>query len=162
MWYVYTHTLIHNGIFSSVQFSRSGMSDSLRSHGLQHARPPSITNSRSLPKFMSIELVMPYNHLLLCNPLLLLPSVFPSIRSFQMRQSFASGGQSIGVSASTSVLPMNIQGWFHLGWTGWISLESKGLSRVFSNTTFQKRQFFGACLSLQSNSPIHTWVLEKS
>ena len=82
---------------------------------------------------MPIELVMPSNYLILCRPLLFLPSVFPSI--FQMSQFFASGGQSIGVSASASVLPMNIQDWFPLGWTGWISLQSKGLSRVFSNTT---------------------------
>ena len=80
---------------------------------------------------------------------------------FQMNQFFASGGQSIGVSASASVLPMNIQNWFPLGWTGWISLQSKGLSRVFSNTTVQKHQFFGAQLSSQSNSHIHTWLLEK-
>ena len=74
---------------------------------------------------------------------------------------FTSGGQTIGVSASASVLPMNIQDWFPLGWTGWISLQSKGLSRVFSNTTVQKHQFFGAQLSSQSNSHIHTWLLEK-
>ena len=80
--------------------------------------------------------------------------------SFQMSQLFTSGGQSIGVSASASVLPMNIQDWFPLGWTGWISLESKGLSRVFSNTTVQKHQFFGAQLSF-TNSHIHTWPLEK-
>ena len=80
---------------------------------------------------------------------------------FHMSQLFASGGQNIGVSASTSVLPMNIQDWFPLGWTGWISLRSKGLSRVFSNTTVQKHQFFGARLSLYSNSHIHTWLLEK-
>ena len=78
-----------------------------------------------------------------------------------MSHFFASGGQSIGVSASTSVLPMNIQDWSPLGWTGWISLQSKGLSRVFSNTTAQKHQFFGAQLSLWFNSHIHTWLLEK-
>ena len=121
----------------------------------------SITNSRSPPKPMSIELVMPSNHLMLCHPLLLLPSIFPSIRSFQMSQLFASGGQSIGVSASTSVLPVNTQDWSPLEWTGWISLQSKGLSRVFSNTTVQKHQFFGSQLSSQSNSHIHTWPLEK-
>ena len=86
---------------------------------------------------------------------------FPASRSFQMSQFFASGGQSIGVSASTSVLPMNIQDWFSLGWTGWISLQSKGLSRVFSNTRVQKHQFFSAQLSSQSNFHIHTWPLEK-
>ena len=81
--------------------------------------------------------------------------------SFQMSQLFASGGQSIGVSASTSVLPMNTQDWSPLEWTGWISLQSKGLSRVFSNTTLQKHQFFSAQLSSQSNSHIHTWPLVK-
>ena len=81
--------------------------------------------------------------------------------SFQMSQLFTSGGQSIGVSASTSVLPMNTQDWSPSGWTGWIFLQSKGLSRVFSNTTVQKHQFFGTQLSSQSNSHIHTWPLEK-
>ena len=108
----------------------------------------SITNSRSLLKLMSIELVMPSNHLILCHPLLLLPSIFPSIRSFPMSQFFSSGAQRIGVSASASVLPMNTQDWLSLEWTGWISLQPKGLSRVFSNTTVQKHQFFGAQLSL--------------
>ena len=107
----------------------------------------SITNSWSLPEFMSIELVMPSNHVILCCPLLLLQSL-PASGSFQMSQLFASGGQNIGVSASTSVLPMNTQDWSPLGWTGWISLQSKGLSGVFSNTTVQKHQFFGAQLSL--------------
>ena len=107
-----------------------------------------ITNCQSLLKLMSIESVMLFNHLILCCPLLLLPSIFPSIKFFPMSQLFASGGQSIGVSASKSVLPMNIQGWFPLGWTGWISLQSQGFSRVFSNTTVQKHQFFGAQLSL--------------
>ena len=86
---------------------------------------------------------------------------FPAPRLFPMSQFFASGGQSIGVSASASVLPMNVQDRFPLGWTGWISLLSKGLSRVFSNTTVQKHQFFGAQLSLWSNSHIHIWLLEK-
>ena len=94
-------------------------------------------------------------------PLLLLPSIFPSIRVFQMTQFFASGGQRIGVSASASVLPMNIQNWSPLGWTGWIALQSKGLSRVFPNTIAQKHQFFSTQLSSQSNSRIHTWLLEK-
>ena len=94
-------------------------------------------------------------HLMLCFPLLLLPSIFP------VSQFFTSGGQSIGASASPSVLPINIQDWFPLGWTGLISLQTKGLSRVFSNTTVQKHQFFGAQLSLWSNSHIHTWLLEK-
>ena len=121
----------------------------------------SITNSWSFLKLMSIESVMPSNHLILCRPLLLLPSIFPSIRVFSMSQFFASGGQSIGVSASTSVLPMNTQDWSPLGWTGWISLQPKGLLRIFSNTTVQKHQFFGAQLSSQSNSHIHTWPQEK-
>ena len=101
----------------------------------------SITNSQSLPKPMTIELVMPSNHLILCRPLLLLPSIFPSIRVFSNESALWTSGQSIGVSALTSVLPMNPQDWSPLGWTGWISLQSKGLSRVFSNTTVQKHQF---------------------
>ena len=126
----------------------------------------SITNSRSSLKLMSIELVMSSSHLILCHSLLLLPPIPPSIRVFSnestLHQRVAKwGGQSIGVSASASVLPMNIQYWFPLGLTGWISLQSKGLSRVFSNTTVQKHQFFGAQLSSQSNSHIHTWPLEK-
>ena len=89
------------------------------------------------------------------------PQSFPALGSFPMSPLFTWGGQSIGVSASTSVLPMNTQGWSPLVWTGWISLQSKGLSRVFSNTTVQKHQFFRAQLSSQSNSHIHTWPLEK-
>ena len=97
-----------------------------------------------------------------CCPLLLLPSIFPSIRVFfPASQFFASGGQSIGVSVSASVLPMNIQDWFPLGLTGWVSLQSKGLSRVFSNTTVQKHQFFNVQLSLWSIFHIHTWLQEK-
>ena len=107
----------------------------------------SITNSRSPPKPMSIVLVMPSNHLIFCRPLLLLPSIFPSIRAFQMSRLFIWGGQSTGVSISTSVPPMHTQDWSPLGWTGWISLQSKGFSRVFSNTTVQKHQFFGPQLS---------------
>ena len=98
----------------------------------------SITNSKTLTKLISIVSVMPSNHLLLCHPLLLPPSIFPSIRVFPNKSVLWSGGQSIAVSASTSVLPMNTQDWFPLWWTGWISLQSKGLSRVFSNTTVQK------------------------
>ena len=113
----------------------------------------SFTVSWSLLKLVSIELVMPPNHLILCHPLLLLPSVLLSIRVFLMSWLFTSGGQSTGVSAS--VLPINTQDWFPLGWTGWISLQSKGLSRVFSNTTVHKHQFFGAQLSLLPNSHIH-------
>ena len=88
------------------------------------------------------------------------PQSFPASGSIQMSQLFTSGGQSIGVSPSTSVLPINSQDWSHLGWTGWISLQSKGLSRVSSNTTVQKHQFFSAQLSSQSNSHIHTWLLD--
>ena len=115
----------------------------------------SITNSRSLPKLMSIESVRPSNHLILCHPLLLLPSTFPSIRVFSNESVFASPGQSIGVSASTSVLPMKIQDWFLLGLTGWISLLSKGLSRLFSNTTVQKHQFFSTQLYSLTLTSIH-------
>ena len=126
-----------------------------------HQASQSITNSWRLLKLMSIESVMPSNHLILCCPLLLLPSIFPRIRVFSNESVLHIGGQSTGVSALASVLPMNIQDWFPLEWTSWISLLPKGLSRVFSNTTVQKHQFFGAQLSLYSNSLIHTWVLEK-
>ena len=107
----------------------------------------SITNSQSPPKTKSTGSMMPSNHLILCRPLLLLPTIFPSIRVFKVSQLFTSGGQSTRVSASASVLPMSIHDWFPLGWTGWISLQSKGLSRVFSNTAVQKHEFFGAQLS---------------
>ena len=127
-----------------------------------HKASLSITNSQSFLKFMSIESVMPSNHLILCHPLLLLPSIFPASGSFPMIQLFTSVGQSIEASALASVLPMNIQDWFPLGLTGLISLQSKGISRVFSNTTVWKHQFFSAELSLWSNSHIHTWLLEKS
>ena len=140
--------------------SHSVMFHSLWPYGLQHTRPPCPSPTPSLLKLMSIESVMPSNHLILCRPLLLLPSIFPSIRVFKMSQLFASGGQSIGASASASIPPMNTQDWSPLEWTGWISLQSKGLSRVFSNTTVQKHQF-GAQPSSQSNSHIHTWPLEK-
>ena len=106
----------------------------------------SITISQSPHKHMSIESVMPSTHLILCCPLLLLPSIFPSIRVFS-NESALHISQHIGVSASVSVLPMNIQDWFLLGWTGWISFQSKGLSIVISNTTVQKHQVFGAQLS---------------
>ena len=136
--------------FLNVQFSVQ-----LHSHVWLFATPwtaacqatPSINNFWSLLKLMSIESVMPSKHLILCRPLLLPFSIFPSIRSFQMSQFFTSGGQNIGVSASATFFPMNIQDCFPLGWTGWISLQSKGLSRVFSNITAQKHQFFGAQLS---------------
>ena len=126
-----------------------------------HQASLSITNSQSPPKPMSIELVMPSNHLILCRPLSSCPHSFPASGSFTMSQLFASGGQSTGVSTSTSVLPVNTQELSPLGWTGWTSLQSKGLSGVFSNTTVQMHQFFSAQLSLQSNSYIHTWLLEK-
>ena len=107
----------------------------------------SITNSRSLHKLMSIEAVMPSNHLILCRPLLLSPSIFPSIRGFSNESVLCIMWQNIGVSASTSVLPMNTQDWSSLGWTDWISLQPKGCSRIFYNTTVQKHQFFSAQLS---------------
>ena len=113
-----------------------------------HQASLSITNSRSLLKLMSIKSVMPSNHLILCRPLLLPPSIFPSIRVFSNESFLTSGGQNIGVSASASVLPMNILDWFPLGWTGWISFQSKGLSRLFCNTIVQKHQFFSVQLSL--------------
>ena len=121
----------------------------------------SITSSRNMPKFMSIELVMPSNHLILCHPLLLLPLIFPRIRVFPMSQLFTSGCQSIRASTSASVLPKCIQGWFPLGLTALLSLLSKGLSRVFSSTTVWKHQFFGALPSLRSNSLICTWLPER-
>ena len=100
-----------------------------------------------LPEFVHIQLIMPSNSLILCRPLLLLPSVFSASGSLPMSQFFTSGGQSTGVSASALVLPINIQYWFPSGLTGWISLQSKGLSGVFSNTTIKKHQFLGAQLS---------------
>ena len=142
-------------------FSCSVVSDSLRSHGLQHARfprpslsPGACSNSCPLswwghPTISSS--VVPFS----C------PQSCTASRSFPMNWLFAWGGQSIGASVSPLVLPMNIQGWFPLGGTCWISLQSKGLSRGFSNTTVQKHQFFSTQLSLWSNSHIHTWQLEK-
>ena len=132
------------------------MSDSATPWTAARQASLSITNSRSLHKLMCIKSMMQSNHLILCHPLFFLPSLFPSIRVFSMSQFFTSGGQSIGVSASTSVLPVNIPDLFPLGLTGWISLQSKGLSRVFSNTTVQNHQFFGTQFSLWSNSHIHT------
>ena len=120
----------------------------------------SFTVSQSLLRLMSFELVIPSNHLVLCHPLLL-PSMFLSIRVFCSESALVSGGQSIGASALALVLPMNIQGWPPLGLTGLISLLPKRLSRVFSNSTVWKYPFFGAQLSLWSNSDIHTWLLEK-
>ena len=148
--------------FSSVQFSCSVMSDSLRPYELQHARPP--CPSPTLGVHPNPWLSSWWCHPTISSsviPFSSCPQSFKTSGSFPMSQLFASGGQSIGVSASTSVLPMNTQDWTPLGWTGWISLQSKGLSRVFSNTTVQQHQFFGAQLSSQSNSHIHTWPLEK-
>ena len=144
------------------QFSRSVMSDSLRPHESQHARPPcpSPIPGAHLNPCPSSQ----WRHPTISSSVILFsscPQSFPASGSFQMSHLFASGGQSTGVSASTSVLPMNNQDWSPLEWTGWISLESKGLSRVFSITTVQKHQFFGTQLSSQSNSHIHTWPLEK-
>ena len=109
-----------------------------------HQASLSLTNSWSLLKLMFFESMLPSNHLILCYPLLLLPSIFPNIRGFSNESVFASGGQNIGVSALVSVLPMNIQDCFHLGLIGWISLQIKGLSRVFYSTRIRKYQFLGA------------------
>ena len=146
----------------SVQFSHSVMSDSLWPHESHHARPPCPSPTprvHSNPCPLSSwchptisSSVVPFSS---C------PQSFPASGPFQMSQLFTSGGQSIGVSASKSVLPMNTQDWPPSGWTSWISLQSKGLSKVFSNTTVQKHQFFGTQLSSQSNFHIHTWPLEK-
>ena len=123
--------------------------------------PLSITNSWSSLKLMCIESVMPSSLSSSVVPFSSCPQSLPASGSFPMSQLFTWGGQSIGVSALASVLPMNIQDWSPLGCTGWISLQSRGLSRVFSSTTVQKHQFFRAQLSSQSNSHIHTWLLEK-
>ena len=148
-------------LLASVQFSRSVVSDSLRPHESQHARLPCPSptpgvHSNSRPSSWwchpAISSVVPFSS---C------PQSLPTSESFPMSQLFAWGGQSTGVSALASFLPKNIQDWSPLGWTGWISLQSKELSRVFSNTTVQKHQFFSTQLSLQSNSHIHTWPLEK-
>ena len=143
-------------VLASVQFSHSVMSHSLWPHGLQHAKSPCpsptprvYSNSSPLSWWCHPTIsssVIPFSSRL---------QSFPAWGSFQMSQLLASGSQSTGVSASASVLPMIIPDWFPLGWTGWISLQSKGLSRVFSNTTVQKHQFFSAQLSLWSNSHIY-------
>ena len=149
-------------VASSAQFSRSVVSNSLRPHESQHARPPCPSptpgvywNSRPSSQWCHPALsffVIPFSS---C------PQSLPASESFPMSQLFAWGGQSTGVSASASVLPKNTQGWSPSECTGWISLQSKGLSRVFSNTTVQKHQFFSAQLSPQSNSHIHIWPQEK-
>ena len=148
--------------FSSVQFSWSFMSNFLSPHGLQHARlscpsPPPRTCSNSCPESRWCHPTISSSVVTFFSCL----QSFPASGSFPMSQLFPLGGQSFGVSASASVLPMNIQNWFSLGLTGLISLQSKGLSRVFSNTTVQKHQFFDAQPSLWSNSHINTWPLEK-
>ena len=147
--YQFLNWLNIESTFSSVQFSRSVMSDSLWHHEPQHIRPsyPSLTpgvhpNPYPLCRWCHTTISSSVIAFSSC------PQSFPASGSFQMNQLSLSGGQSIEVSASTSVLPMNSQDWSPLGWTGWISLQSKGLSRVFSNTTVQKHQFFGAQLSL--------------
>ena len=149
-------------LITSVQFSLSLMSDSLRSHGLQHARPPCPSPS---PRACSnICPLSQWCHPTISSSVIPFSSHFqslPASGSFQMSQFFTSGNQRIGVSASASVLPMNIQDCFPLGLTDLVSLQSEGLSRVFSNTTVQKHQFFAAQLSLWFSSHIHTWLLEK-
>ena len=131
----------------SLLFSLSVMSDSLQpAWTAAHQASLSFTISQSFLRLMSTELVMPSNHLILCCPILSYLQSFPALGSFSMGQFFTSGGQSIGALASAAVLPMNIQGWFPLGLTGLISLQSKELSRVFSNTTVGKHQIFGAQL----------------
>ena len=147
---------------ANFQFSRSDVSDSLRSHKLQHAKPPCPSPAPGVyPNLCPLSW---WCHSTISSsvvPFSSCPQFFPASGSFLMSQFFASGSQSIGVSASTSVLPVNTQDWSPLGWTGWISLQSKELPRVFSNTTVQKHQFFGAQLSLWSNSHVYTWPLEK-
>ena len=140
---------IYNGIIISVQFSHSVVSDSLQPHELQHTRPPCPLPT---PRVYSNSCPLSW----WCHPAILssvvpfssCPQSLPASGSFPMSQLFSWGGQSIGVSASASVLPMNTQDWSSLGWTGWISLQSKGLSRVFFNITVQKHQFFCTQLSL--------------
>ena len=149
-------------MFSSVQFSRSVVSDSLWPHESQHARPPCPSPTPGV--YLNPCPLSRWYH----------PAIWPSVipfsscpksltasGSFPVSKLFTWGGQSTGVSASASVCPMNTQDWSPLRWTDWISLQSKGLSRVFSNVTVQKHQFFGTQLSSQSNSYIHTWPLEK-
>ena len=149
-------------MFASVQFSHSVVSDSLRPRESQHARLPCPSPT---PRVHSDS----HPSSLWCHPAIsssVVPFSFcsqflPTSESFPVSQLFTRGDQSIGISALASFLPKNTQSWSPLGWTGWISLQSKGLSRVFSNTTVQKHQFFGAQLSSQSNSHIHTWPQEK-
>ena len=152
---------ITNQPFSSVQFSCSVVSDSLRPHESQHARPPCPTptpgiysNSHPLSQWC-------YPDIILCSPLLLLPPSPPRIRVFSNESTLCMRWPKYWSFSFTSFLPKKSQVWSPLEWTGWIYLQSKGLSRVFSNTTVQKHQFFGAQPSSQSNSHIHTWPQEK-
>ena len=146
--------------FSSVQFSHSVVSNSLWPHGLQHAHHQHPELAQTHVHWVS-DTIQPSHPLSSPSPPFSSLQSFPASESFQMSQFFSSGGQNIGTSSSASILSVNTQDWSPLGWTGWISLQSKGLSRVFSNTTIQKHQFFGAQLSLWSNFHIHTWLLEK-
>ena len=156
MWF------IQNNEFSSVQFSRSIVSDSLRPHESQHTRPPCPSptpgvhsNSHPSSRWCHPAISSSVVHFSSC------PQSLPASESFPMSQLFTWGSQRTGVSALASFLPKKSQGWSPSEWTGWISLQSKGLLRVLSNTTVQKQQFFSAQLSSQSNSHIHTWPLEK-
>ena len=143
---------------SSVQFSRSVVSDPLWPHELQHCPSPTPrVHSNSCPTSRWCHQAISSS----VRPFFSCPQSLPASESFPMSQLFTWGGQSTGVSALASFLPKNTQGWSPVEWTGWLSLQSKGLSRVFSNTTVQKHQFFGAQLSSQSNSHIHTRLLEK-
>ena len=152
IFFIYSSVDGHLGCFhvlSSVQFSRSVMSDSLRPHEPQYARPPCPSPTPGIHWDSSPS--SQWCHPAVSSSVVPFSSCLQSFRasgSFQMSQFFKSWGQSVGASASASVLPMNIQDWFPLGWTGWISLQSKGLSRLFSHTTVQKHQFFGTLLSL--------------
>ena len=148
----------------SVQFSSVKSPSRVRPFASPWTTAPqairSIINSRSLPKLMSIESVMPFNHLILCHPLLLLPSIFPSIRVFSNESALCIRWPKYW-SFSFNISPSNEHSGLISIRMDWISLQSKGLSRVFSNTTVQKHQFFSTQLSLWSNSQIHTWLLEK-
>ena len=137
--------------YGTLLFSRSVVYNSATPKTVAHQTSLSLTISQSLLRFMSIEFVMLFNRLILCQTILLLPSIFPASGSSPMSRLFESSGQSVGPSASVSVPPMNIQGSFPSGLTGLISLQSKGLSRVFSSTTIQKYQFFHTQPSIWSN-----------
>ena len=149
VWLIYWGNQSNQGRWNSLQFSCSVVSNSLQHHGLQHARPP--CPSPTLGVYSNSCPLSWWFHLTISSSVVPFSSCFqsfPASGSFPMSQFFTSGGQNIEVSASTLVLPRNIQDWLPLGWTGWISLQSKGLSRVFSNTTVKKDQFFSTQLSL--------------